>query len=412
MKPTWLRIVLLNFFIAACMGLVLRLVHLVEIPGMDFRHMMHAHSHVAMLGWLFMLVYGLILDQFTTPAESSHRIHRILFWTAQVCVVGMMFSFPFQGYGPISIAFTTAHLIIAYAIAVILLKKIRSRGAHSELLIRTALVLMLISTIGVWLLGPIKAGLFGNSVMYYASIQFFLHFQFNGWFTFAVLAFVFHQIERSGQPVPQRTFQWFYSLLITSLVLTFALSVAWSTPEDWLFWANGTGVLIQLAAIIVFLGIVRNRRAVFLQKGRPILNALYIVALVSFAVKILIQTAVVMPQVAVISYTIRQFVVGFVHLTMLGSITCYLLAALIEHGQLHIRQPVTRYGLLLLILGLVLSEGMLFLQGITLWMARGFLPGYYESIFAVSIFLPAGILLLLMGTNTNSRYSGVSNFKV
>ncbi len=398
MSNSWLRIVLFNFFIAASMGLLLRLAHIVEIPWMDFKHMMHAHSHTAMLGWLFMLLYGLILDRFTTPGESSRKIHRVLFWAAQVCVVGMMFSFPVQGYGPVSITFTTAHLLVAYIISVTLLQNIRGAGKNSVKLMRTALLFMVISTIGVWLIGPIKAGLFGNSVMYYASIQFFLHFQFNGWFTFAVLAFVFQQIEQSGRTVSRKEFRWFYGLLIISLVLTYALSVAWSTPEGWLFWVNGIGVLVQLAALILFLRIILNHSEVFLKKGRTLLNALYIIALVSFTGKILIQTAVVVPQVAVISYTIRQFVVGFIHLTMLGSITCYFLATLTENGQLHTKQPTTRYGLTLLTLGLVLSEVLLFLQGISLWMARGFLPGYYESVFAVSALLPAGILLLLTGS--------------
>lgn len=403
MKPTWLQTVFLNFFIAACMGLLLRLAHLIEIPWMDFKHMMHAHSHVAMLGWLFMLFYGLILDRFTSAEEAGKSIHTFLFWAAQLCVVGMMFSFPVQGYGAVSITFTTAHLMISYVIAIRLLRTISSSTQPSTLLIRTALVLMIISTAGVWLLGFIQAGVFGNSVVYYASIQFFLHFQFNGWFTFAALALVFHQIEQSGQPVSKQHFRWFYGLLLTSLVLTYALSVAWSTPEDWLFWANGTGVIVQLSALGIFLGIIRNHRTAFITEGDRLKNLLLFLAILSFSVKILIQTAVVIPQVAVMSYTIRQFVVGFIHLTMLGSITLYLLAFLKSHNHSPFASPATSSGLILIALGFVLTEGLLFLQGIFLWMALGFLPQYYEMILVASTFLPLGILLIIFGFKQSAK---------
>lgn len=403
MKPTWLQTVFLNFFIAACMGLLLRLIHVIEIPWMDFKNMMHAHSHVAMLGWLFMAFYGLILDRFTSAEEAGKRIHSYLFWAAQLSVVGMMFSFPVQGYGAISIAFTTAHLIIAYTIAVRLLRAIRRSATPSTLLIRTALILMVISTIGVWLLGPIKAGWFGNSVVYYASIQFFLHFQFNGWFTFAALALVFHQIEQSGQHISKQHFRWFFGLLLTSVVLTYALSVAWSTPEEWLFWINGTGVIVQLFALGVFLAIVWKHRQVFLIKGGHLLNTLYALAIISFAIKILIQTAVVIPQVAVMSYTIRQFVVGFIHLTMLGSISLYLLAVLNSHQNNILSNYANNSGLILIALGFVFTEGLLFLQGTFLWMALGFLPLYYELILIASVFIPLGILLFLFGLNQSAK---------
>jgi hypothetical protein len=395
MSKSWLTTIFLNFFIAASMGFLLRLAHVVEIPLLDFRHLMHAHSHVAMLGWLFLLFYGLILDGLVAPSEAKKPIYKYLFWAAQICVVGMMVSFSIQGYGAVSILFTSVHLMLAYIIAAKLYFNIRNAGTYSGLFIRTALVLMAVSTLGVWALGLIKAGLFGNSVLYYASIQFFLHFQFNGWFTFAALALVFHQIEQSGQPLPKKvTFRWFYGLLLSSLVLTYALSVVWSTPEVWLFWTNGAGVLIQLIALGVFLSMIVRYRDVFMSKSERLRNFLYFLVLLSFSAKILIQTAVVIPQVAVISYTIRPFVVGFIHLTMLGSISLYLMVYMMSQQMLNLDRSSIRYGVLFIAFGFLITEALLFSQGLFLWMRLGFFSLYYELILIGTAFIPLGILLV------------------
>ncbi len=399
LKKSWLRVSLFNFFIAATMGLILRMAHVIEMPWLDFRNMMHGHSHVAMLGWLFLVLYAMILDRFLPAGESQKKIHHLFFWSTQVSVIGMMISFPIQGYQAVSIAFSTIHLVLSYIISGIILRKVWRNRTPSGLLLTTSLLLMLVSTLGVWMIGPISAGLFGNQGMYYAAIQFFLHFQFNGWFTFAVLAMVFQQIEQSKEAVISRShFNWFYGLLLASTALTYALSVAWSTPEDWIFYLNGAGVLIQLAALVVFWILIKQHAAVFFSGTTTITQSLLILAFVSFAVKILIQTAVVIPQVAVISYTIRQFVVGFVHLTMLGSITCYVLAALTTNGHLSQTKPYVRLGLILIIAGFVSTELFLFLQGLWLWIGWGFFPYYYETIMVASALLPLGIAGLLIGT--------------
>lgn len=409
LRGTWLRVVLFNFLVAALMGLVLRYAWVVELSFMDFRNVMHAHSHVAMLGWLFMVLYALAIDFFVHPAIAKKPIFSALFWLSQVSVVGMMFSFPVQGYGAVSIAFTTMHLLVAYAAAFVLLRHMARDGSFSGFLMRSALVLMIFSTIGVWLLGPIQSGLFGDEVLYHMSIQFFLHFQFNGWFTFAVLALVFRQMELKGTDIPRSQFRLFFGLLITSCLLTYALAVTWANPENWLFWINGAGVVVQLGALVAFWAILKKNLGAF-QSTSKMVRALYWVAFISFALKIIIQTVVVIPEVAKISYTIRNFVIGFIHLTMLGSISCYVLGLLLQKDYLSKTSKATLLGLNALILGFVLTEGLLSLQGMALWMRMGFWEYYYEGIFLASIFLPLGIALLLFAPK--HAHSSASSMEV
>src|SRR5690606_36682010 len=85
---------LLNFFFAALMGLALRYAVLHPL-GINYRFLPHAHSHVAMLGWVYLMLYVLFVHYFVPEKKP---VYNRLFWATQLAVLGMLFSFPFQGY--------------------------------------------------------------------------------------------------------------------------------------------------------------------------------------------------------------------------------------------------------------------------------------------------------------------------
>ncbi len=58
--------------------------------------------------------------------------------------------------------------------------------------------MMVLSTLGVWSMAPLLANGLSGTEWYYWSIQFFLHFQFNGWFWFAALALWSRWAETHG----------------------------------------------------------------------------------------------------------------------------------------------------------------------------------------------------------------------
>ncbi len=47
-----LQIALGYFLIIAFLGVLLRLFHIIDVP-VNYRFMVHSHSHVALLGWLY-----------------------------------------------------------------------------------------------------------------------------------------------------------------------------------------------------------------------------------------------------------------------------------------------------------------------------------------------------------------------
>ncbi len=392
---------LIFFFIAALLGLSMRYFFVDEIPFFSYRNILHAHSHTALLGWSYMLLTGSLFISYGIDTRG-HAVFRKLFYVNLVCVVGMIFSFLLQGYGPVSITFATAHMISTYVYAWHYLRFLRSKeSSTARYFIRWAIRWQLISTLGLLAVGPVVAFYGKLHPLYSASVQFFLHFQLNGWFTFAVLGLLFHYLAKSGRSIELRTST--LALLQLSLLCTYFLSVTWSTPIPLLFYINSIGVAIQLWAFVrIFRTLRQEAPGIFSFKNLP--SALLSIGLFSMLFKVLIQSALVIPQMAVVSYTIHNFVIAFIHLIMLGSITFSMAGILLDQGALS-RDKSSRMGWRLLIVGFFLMEFILFGQGLMLWTGFGFVSHYYEIIFAVSIFLPVAIALIAWGhfSNQNTR---------
>lgn len=389
----WFAVALVNLAVAAIIGCVLRSIYVVEIPYVRFKPLLHAHSHVAMLGWVFIALLVFLLED--ADDGRSRRRHRLLFFLVQIAVLGMLISFPIQSYGPVSISFTTLHLLLSYVLAVLAWRGTRSwLAAGSRKLVRIAVWMMVISTIGVWSMAPLLAnGLFGTE-WYYWSIQFFLHFQFNGWFWFAALALwsrwaETHGIAEALDPLTIR-------LWLISAVLTFALAIAWSERHWSIIAINSLGVLIQLWAGWRTAVSIRRAQVGLHSKAQLWAWRCVTYALIGMGLKVLMQTMVAVPQVAVMAFTIRNYVIGFIHLNMLGAISMMLFAMALLRGWFVPTDRLVRIGLSLFTGGMLLSEAALFLQGTLFWAGWGMMPGYYWIQLLTSVPMPLGVIALLV----------------
>lgn len=396
----WFTVALFNLVLAASIGVVLRLIYIVEIPHVNFKPLLHAHSHVAMLGWLFIGLVVFLLGGGT--GDGLSHVSRWLLALIQLAVLGMLFSFPVEGYGPVSITASSVHLLVSYFIGCHIWKNTGNWHAQgSRLLARMAVVFMVLSTLGVWAIPPILvSGLFGTEI-YYWSIQFFLHFQFNGWLWFGALALWSRWAETHGMhsPLDRLTIR----LWIISAFLTFALAIAWSEHHWLTYGTNSIGVLLQLWAGW------RTARAIQVTQRRLHTRAALwtwrciTYALVGMGLKVLMQTVVAIPDVAHLAFTIRNYVIGFIHLNMLGAISMMLFAMALLRGWLDPGNMLARTGLSLFTAGVLLSEAALFLQGTMFWAGMGMMPGYYWIQMLVSVPIPLGVIALLVHLGRRQR---------
>ncbi len=394
MDRIWVKTALFNFLIAAGLGALLRFAFVEEVPGMNYRYWLHAHSHVAMLGWVYLALYALLIPAFLTGEQARRPLYQRLFRLTQLSVLGMLFSFPVQGYGPVSIAFSTLHALLSYAFVYYFLRDLRQRPQFLSIrFARSALFFLLFSTLGLWVLAPVMAGGGKGSTWYFLSVQFFLHFQFFGWFLFAVFALLFKRMESERLALPARPARLLYGLLLAGTLLTFALPATWANDAPLLFAANGLGALLQVAAAFVLWRLLRAPWRAWSRLLPAGAKTFFLTALAAFVLKALLQGITLLPSVAVISYTIRNFMIGYVHLFLLGVVSCFLLGWMWDKGIFH-AGILRRAGAGLFLAGLFASEFLLFFQGLLLWTGMGFLPAYYPLLFGLSAAMTAGVLLL------------------
>ena len=389
----WILFSLFNFLVAALMGLVLRGAFVWEISWLDYRNMMHGHSHVAMLGWVYLALYVLIGYRFIPSEKWQKPVYSRLFWFTQFTIVGMMVSFPIQGYGAVSITFSTLHILASYLFLYLVWKDHVTRHPEISLMIKTALVLMVISTIGVWSLGPLAVTGGRSSTLYQLAIQFYLHFQFHGWFSFAILALLLDMLVRDYK-INEATFKKFYTLLLASVVLTYGLVLTWAFGGNVPLIINGLGLLLQLGAMIVYLKLIKDTDQKFLRKLSPSVRAFYRFGLISWIAKVSIQTVVLLPAAAAVSLVLRPFMIGFIHLILLGFVSGLLFALIFSTNKIVSVDYWMHWGKLAFIAGFVLTELLLFVQGLFYWFQWGQLPAYYELLFGASVLLPLAIVLL------------------
>ena len=108
----------------------------------------------------------------------------------------------------------------------------------------------------------------------------------------------------------------------------------------------------------------------------------------------MVQAAVALPVVAQMAYTIRNYIIGFIHLMMLGILSFFILGY--QYGQGSSLSRNQSWGLIALGSGIIGSETLLFLQGTLFWAGWGFMPGYYLLLFGASALMPIGVGLLLL----------------
>jgi hypothetical protein len=142
----------------------------------NYTYLLHAHSHTVMLGWCYLAVYTFIIAKFLPKEAQINPKYNRLFWLTEISVIGMAVTFPIQGYYLFSIIFSTLHILCSYYFVYQIFKDHKTVSVFESKLLKASLIFMLISTIGVWFLGPIASSGAKDSPVYNTAIQFFLHF--------------------------------------------------------------------------------------------------------------------------------------------------------------------------------------------------------------------------------------------
>ncbi len=381
-----LRYALGFFALAAAFGLVLRSYPLVEIP-FTYKYLVHAHSHLVLLGWIYLALQTLIAWQMV-PHSAFSRGYRLLRAGILISVAGMLCTFPVIGYAPASIFFSTLFLFVSYGFLAFF-RKHAPRDAHSRpsyRMVRAGLWYLAASSLGPWALGAIMATLGPTSAWYRMAVYFYLHFQYNGWMVLALAGLFLFLYEQQGKVLPEQTFRSLFWLLNAGVVLTFLLSTLWVDPPLIVHGMGALGALFQIAALW---WLVRWFGKQALPAGfGPVPKYLAVAALALLAVKIVLQLLSALPQVTHVAVAFPDLIIAYLHGTFLGVISLLLLVLLACWGWL---KP-GRAWMTLYLLGFLVTEALLAYRGLCGWLETLPLVATPMGIWAGSLLLFAGVL--------------------
>jgi hypothetical protein len=387
----YFRIALLNLLIVALLGVVMRYKILAALPWVNQKYLLHGHSHFAFAGWvslMLMTAFAWALER----REVTFNTKPIL-WMLRLQLLasyGMLFSFPIQGYGPVSITFSTLAIAVSWwhAIYFWTLFSVKTVNKTIFFAARSSLAFNVLSSFGTFFLVYLMVSKTGGRDAYVGAVFTYLHFQYNGWFLFGVIT-LFLLLQPSISNI------WIHrsvTLQAFAAIPGVLLSLLWMPLPSWIYVCAVAAALLQLVAL---LWLIPGLNAIKPELG-GLHKPLWLMAFTALILRSLLQALSVIPALGKYAFAYRPVVIGFLHLMLLGCISLFLLGLLEHTGLLRVTVKRQQTGLLLFVTGFFVTELVLMAQGL-LYMGWTVLPHTNELLFGSAVLMAGGIGLLQPG---------------
>jgi hypothetical protein len=326
------RIPLLFLFIGSLLGVFLRWQFISPTSGANYSFFLHGHSHIMFLGWVFNALYIALVTNHT--GHNQQRFYVILFYVLQALTVGMLISFPMQGYGFWSILFSSFHTIGAFVFIIRFLIQTSGLQTSSIWYARTAMIFFMISAAGPFSLAYLMANDLGSSNWYNFSIYFYLHFQYNGFFFFGILALFFNELERKQIRFSNSQARRTGLVFAIACIPAYLLSILWAKPGYTFNTIGSLSAILQCIGLFLFLKLLIENSKEIRKTFKPMSLALLSFALIAVVLKFALQVASAFPSIVQMAYELRPVVIAYLHLVLVGTITSFLFAWYVENELL------------------------------------------------------------------------------
>ena len=390
----WLRFSLFNLGLVALLGVVLRYKIAFSLPFIDQQNLLHGHSHFAFSGWVTQALMTLLTGYLSEKTSKDYfpKYRWILYFNA-ITAYGMLISFPIQGYGSVSILFSTMSLVASYYFAVLFwkdLNRIPDRSvSHSWF--KLALLGNVISSAGPFSLAYMMATHNMHQNWYLASIYFYLHFQYNVWFFFTCMGLMSYRLSAMG--VSRESLKKVFNCFALAVLPTYFLSVLWWHIPVWLYIIVVLAAVCQLAGWVQLISLVKKQAMLIRNDIILFSRILFIFSGMALSIKLLLQTASVIPAVSRMAFGFRPIVIGYLHLILLGIITIFILAYSFTFHQIQVNAG-TKRGIIVFVTAIVFNEILLMIQGVSDLLYTG-VAGMQYWLFAAACMLLGGMGIIV-----------------
>lgn len=382
----WLRISLFNLLIVAVIGSIMRYKIGFSFPWLqqDFLH--HAHSHFAFSGWvtqtLFVYITDLMIKR-NIPVNIK-RYEQLL--TANLIIsFAMLLSFTIQGYKFFSILFSTLSIIISFIFTIYYYRDTRKTAFPSRKWLDAAFLFGVLSTLGTFSLVYMMISKSLDQHIYLASVYWYLHFQYNGWFFFGCTGLFLNYLTVNNFHINDKRI--FLTLALTCIPL-YILSVLWLNPPVWVYIITGTAACLQLIVWMQLLQKIRTLQ-LFNFKERTFSTIVILFGVLASIIKMLLQTGSSIPSLSHLAFGSRAIIIAYLHLVLLAFISVLL----ISYGDLNkviCISDACRNGIKIFLAGVLFNEILLAVQGLASF-SYTVVPYINETLFIASLIMILGL---------------------
>lgn len=354
-----------------------------DFPLLVQNNLLHAHSHFAFSGWVTHILFtalAIMLAPFIS--EAKQRKYFWLIIANLISAYGMLIAFSIQGYKAVSITFSTMSLFVGvlYAYAFIRDSKYLPAGNAAKPWAIAGLIFNVISVAGPFALAYLMASHNNSREMTLASIHYYLHFQYNGWFFFGSMALVTTLLPKGFFHLRR------YFLIFTiTVVPTLFQSVLWTKIPVWLQIFTAVATLVQLAAwLVLMVKGSRLLRELRINNGKEWIKWLAYTAIIAMTLKLVLQTVSMIPSLGQMLFDYRPIIIFYLHLVLLGTFSLFIIYYCFKTGKF---QPTTmsRKASMGFFAGVIANELVLGVQGIA--SITGFLIPFQNEMLFVAAFI-------------------------
>jgi len=384
----WILVIIANLFIVALLGVLMRYKIAFSLPILEQKHIQHAHSHFAFTAWISQALYLLLihfLDQHTII--SIKKYNRILLANTLLSVA-MMISFIIKGYHFTSNTFSFLIILNSIYFTWCFIKDSKQFNEHQFIKswFYAGLLFNIISTFGTFYLAYLMINKIYHQESQLASVYFYLHFQYNGWFIFTCLGLMFYQARNLISIKNRSSIFW---LFFIATFPNYFLSILWLKIPTTIYIIVVISAITQLS-IWLYLSIqAYYTRDKWMVSRVRYLNLICIVLYCAFTLKLILQFVSIIPTISHMAYSLRPIVIAYLHLVLLVIISLFIVLYFFKS----ILNSNSFLAVMVFMIAILINEILLGIQGFA-GIFTVSIPYIHYYLFSISILILLSIIYL------------------
>jgi len=397
----WMAVSLFSLLLVALLGVIMRYKIGFEFPFLNQKNLQHAHSHFAFAGWVSQTLLLFMVAMLQRSMEQPRMLlYKRIMWANLLSAFGMLIAFSIQGYGFVSISFSTASIFIAFLFTFHFVKDLRlATHVQQKQWFYAGLLFNILSTLGTAALVYMMVTKHIPQHSYLASVYWYLHFQYNGWFFFTCLGLLIFYTTTSLQiPAPSSKVFWLFA---ASCIPAYGLSVLWMKLPVWLYIIIVIASVAQMFGWVLLLWHIKKQQSAQATRISRIASLLMFCIMLAVSIKLCLQLGSVIPAVSQFAFGFRPIVIAYLHLVLLAITTLFLIVYAYVQGFMKTTHS-TNVGILVFTAGIFINEAILGIQGIAS-LSYTAIPIANSLLFAVAILMFLGISMLFIAQQKKSK---------